>query len=335
VPPSSSAIGLSAAAVPFAIRAATAADQPTIRRMIKEASLNRMSLNWPNFVVAEEEGQIVGIGQVKPHGDGSRELASMAVVPARQGEGIGSAIIKTLIEREPGVVLHLTCRRQMGSYYERFGFRRLEAGEYPPYFRRLIPIVNVVARVFGMRILVMRREAADAANFGAMAKTGASRPERLAVQFEAAHENFIRVVESLTGDQWRMRGKNTPGMRINDEDEARPLGVIAHHVAVNEKVIMGRIQAILSDSPTPTLKVKETNARHANEYADTTKSEVLTLLQESGSQIAKDLRTIPDKMLDKVRELPTGGTMTVAQRIERVLIGHLQGHQGSIEATIA
>jgi N-acetylglutamate synthase-like GNAT family acetyltransferase len=320
--------------MPVTIRTATAADQPTIRQMIKEANLNRMSLNWPNFVVAEDNGAIVGVGQVKTHGDGSRELASMAVVPARQGDGIGSAIIKTLIAQEPGV-LHLTCRRELGAYYKRFGFRRLEAPEYPPYFRRLIPIVNVVARVFGVQILVMRREAADAANFGAMAKTGASRPERLAVQFEAAHENFIRVVESLTGDQWRMRGKNTPGMRINDEDEARPLGVIAHHVAVNEKVIMGRIQAILSDSPTPTLKVKETNARHANEYADTTKSEVLTLLQESGSQIAKDLRTIPDKMLDKVRELPTGGSMTVEQRIERVLIGHLQGHQGSIEATIA
>ena len=34
------------------------------------------------------------------------------------------------------------------------------------------------------------------------------------------------------------------------------------------------------------------------------------------------------------KELPSG-TMTVQQRIERVLIGHIQGHQGSIEATIA
>lgn len=322
-------------AVTFAIRAATEADQPTIRRLIKEANLNRMSLNWPNFVVAEEEGAIVGVGQVKPHGDGSRELASMAVVPARQGDGIGSAIIKTLIAREPDAVLHLTCRRQMGAYYERFGFQRLEAAEYPPYFRRLIPIVNVVARVFGTRILVMRREAADAANLGTMTKTSASRSERLADQFEAAHENFIQVVEALTNDQWRMRGKNTPGMRINDEDEARPLGVIAHHVAVNQKVIMGRIQAVLHDAPTPPADFKEINKRHANEYADTTKAVVVGLLRDSGHQIAKDLRAIPDEKLDMARELPSGGTMTVQQRIERVLIGHITGHQGSIEATTA
>ena len=168
-----------------------------------------------------------------------------------------------------------------------------------------------------------------------MAKTEASRSQLLADQFEAAQEGFIRVLESLTADQWRMRGKNTPGLRINDEDEARPLGVIAHHVAVNQEVIMGRIQAVLHDEPTPPVDFKQMNARHAFEYADTTKAEVVALMRDSGRQITKDLRSIPDEKLDKARELPSGGTMTVQQRIERVLIGHIQGHQGSIEATIA
>src|ERR1700704_5101700 len=130
-----------------------------------------------------------------------------------------------------------------------------------------------------------------------MAKTTASRSERLAEQFEAAQEKFIQVVEALTGDQWRMRGKNTPGMRINDEDEARPLGVIAHHVAVNLNVIMARIQSAIHDQPTPPVDFKQINARHANEYADTTKAEVLTLLRASGDQIAKELRSIPNEKL--------------------------------------
>jgi hypothetical protein len=168
-----------------------------------------------------------------------------------------------------------------------------------------------------------------------MAKTEATRSDRLAEQFEAALENFVQLVEALTNDQWRMRGRNTPGMRINDEDEARPLGVIAHHVAVNQEVIMGRIQKVLRDEPTQPANFKEINKRHANEYADITKDEVVRLLRASGPQIVKDLRAIPDEKLDKARELPSGGTMTVEQRIERVLIGHIQGHQGSIEATIA
>ena len=148
--------------MPLTIRPAIQADHPTIRRLIAEARINRLSLNWPNFVVAEEDGAIVGVGQVKAHDDGSRELASIAVVPARQRQGIGRAIIETLLAREPGVVLYLTCRRELEDYYKRFGFQLLVPSEYPPYFRRIVPLVNAAMRLlrFGTQIVVMRREAA-------------------------------------------------------------------------------------------------------------------------------------------------------------------------------
>lgn len=152
------------------IRTATEADQPTIRRLIKEAGINRMRLHWSNFLVAEEDGTIVGIGQVKAHGDGSRELASIAVIPTRQGQGVGSALIKTLLVHEHGVV-YLTCRRQLQGYYERFGFRRLDPAEFPPYFRRLIPVINVVGRLFRVKILVMQRDAPLSSRSGPPAVT--------------------------------------------------------------------------------------------------------------------------------------------------------------------
>jgi N-acetylglutamate synthase-like GNAT family acetyltransferase len=140
----------------FTLRAATKADQPVIRRIVRAAGINPTALNWPNFLVAEDGGAIVGVGQVKPHRDGTRELASIAVVPPRQDEGIGSAIIRALLEREAGT-LHLTCRRQLEAYYARFGFRKLERREYPPYFARQVPLVNAFLRPFGVRIIVMRR----------------------------------------------------------------------------------------------------------------------------------------------------------------------------------
>jgi len=143
--------------MPLIIRRATAADQATITRMIRSANLNRMNLKWPNFLVAEEGGAVVGIGQVKAHGDGSREVASMAVVPAWQGKGIGSAIIKALIAGEGDRVLYLTCRREMRGYYERFGFRTIAVADYPPYFARLIRVVNVFALLARTEVLVMRR----------------------------------------------------------------------------------------------------------------------------------------------------------------------------------
>ena len=138
---------------------ATEADQPSIRRMVREAGVNPMNLHWPNFLIAEEEGATVGIGQVKLHNDGTRELASMVVLPESRRQGVGAAIIERLIADHHGQVLHLTCRRQLRAYYERFGFSALATEEYSPYFRRLMPMANFFARFVNDRILVMRREA--------------------------------------------------------------------------------------------------------------------------------------------------------------------------------
>ena len=145
--------------MPLTIRPATENDQPAIRHLIAEVRLPRMNLQWPNFVVAEEDREMVGMGQVKSHGDGSRELASIAVVPKRQGEGFGTAVIKALLAREAGVVLHLSCRRELEGYYERFGFKCLEPAAFPPYFRRTTLLISRITRFFGLHLIVMRREA--------------------------------------------------------------------------------------------------------------------------------------------------------------------------------
>lgn len=139
------------------LRDATAGDQASIRRIVRAAQINPTGLEWPRFIVAEDGGAIVGVGQVKPHSDGTRELASIAVIPARQGQGIGSAIIKELLRRQAGTTLHLSCRSRLQGYYERFGFKRVEVRDYPPYFARVLPILNTLGRVMRFEIIVMRR----------------------------------------------------------------------------------------------------------------------------------------------------------------------------------
>ena len=146
--------------MPLTLRDATVEDQPTIRQIVRAANINPTGLDWPRFILAEDGGAIVGVGQVKPHRDGTRELASMAVIPDRQRQGVGSAIIEELLRREKGT-LHLTCRSRLQGYYERFGFKRLETREYPPYFARRVPMINTFLRPFGIRIIVMRRDSAN------------------------------------------------------------------------------------------------------------------------------------------------------------------------------
>ena len=140
------------------IRPAQAADQKTITHIVRTAQINPMDLDWRRFVVAEEDGTIVGVGQVKSHGHGSRELASIAVIPERQRQGIGSDIIRTLLSNERET-LYLMCREEMAAYYERFGFHQISTDQMPQYFRRMHRLTNsFLARKIGVRIIVMRRD---------------------------------------------------------------------------------------------------------------------------------------------------------------------------------
>ncbi len=127
--------------------------------MVNAAHINPMNLDWRHFIVAEEGGHIVGIGQVKTHGDGTRELASLAVIPEKQHRGIASTIIRTLMERETGP-LYLTCREALVPFYAHFGFRVLEPKEMSPYFRRLHRIMRFFLWLTRSRRrgMVMKRE---------------------------------------------------------------------------------------------------------------------------------------------------------------------------------
>jgi N-acetylglutamate synthase-like GNAT family acetyltransferase len=126
------------------LRPATAADQDRIKAIIKEADINPMNLKWPNFLLAVDDatGEVVATGQIKTHGDGSQELASIATIPAYQKRGIATRIITALLAKDLHP-LYLTCIGKMAPFYQPFGFRVLTAAEYPPYFKRL----RVVARV--------------------------------------------------------------------------------------------------------------------------------------------------------------------------------------------
>ncbi len=126
------------------LRSAAETDQPCITAIIREARINPMDLKWKNFVVAVDQatGEIVGTGQIKAHRDGSRELASIAVMPEQQGRGIARQIIERLLAQTTGT-LYLTCRSVMGPMYEKFGFREIGVDEMTPYFRRLKKIAGV------------------------------------------------------------------------------------------------------------------------------------------------------------------------------------------------
>jgi N-acetylglutamate synthase-like GNAT family acetyltransferase len=143
----------------FTLRPATQADFPAIRRLIHDVGINPMSLDWRHFIIAvDESDRLVGCGQVKRHGDGSLELASIAVQPEWRKQGVARAIILHLLETHPRP-LYLTCRGRLETFYEQFGFKEVGASpNLPPYFRRLKRLAKVFMRLrfTDERMLIMK-----------------------------------------------------------------------------------------------------------------------------------------------------------------------------------
>ena len=135
---------LEAALAEYLLRPATEKDIPFIKGLIHEVRINPTGLDWRRFIVAETiSGKFAGCGQIKPHPDGSLELASIAVVPSERKKGLASKIIRSLLN-EASRPIYLTCRGQLGPFYQKFGFRIAGEDELPGYFRRIRRLADVV-----------------------------------------------------------------------------------------------------------------------------------------------------------------------------------------------
>jgi len=142
----------------FTLRPARESESSQIKDLIHLVGINPMGLDWKRFIVAaNDQDQMIGIGQIKPHGEDVPELASIAVYPEYRGQGIGRAIIERLLKDSPRP-LYLMCESSLGALYEKFGFREISYDEMPRYFQRISKLVDLVTTLAHReeRLLVMK-----------------------------------------------------------------------------------------------------------------------------------------------------------------------------------
>ena len=141
-----------------AIRPAREVESAQIRELIHLVGINPMDLDWKRFIVAvNDHDEMIGCGQLKPHGKEILELASLAVYPDHQGKGVARAIVEYLLMDSPRP-LYLMCESSLGPFYEKFGFRGISYEEMPRYFQRITKLVGL-ATTLGRReehLLVMK-----------------------------------------------------------------------------------------------------------------------------------------------------------------------------------
>jgi amino-acid N-acetyltransferase len=138
------------------IRPAVEADQSTIKDLVSSERLDPSSLHWSHFVIAESEGEVAGIGQIRPY-PGCRELGSLVVKKEFREQGVGAMIVNALLEKETEDV-YLETEMGKEAYYSRFGFVRI------PWYRAPYPLnlksgtAKIIVRLmYRVQIIVMKR----------------------------------------------------------------------------------------------------------------------------------------------------------------------------------
>jgi N-acetylglutamate synthase-like GNAT family acetyltransferase len=142
----------------YVLRPARESESARIRGLIHLVGINPTGLDWRRFVVAvNDRDEIVGCGQIKPHGREILELASVAVYPEHQGKGVARAIIEHMLANSPRP-LYLMCESSLGPLYEKFGFRGIPYEEMPRYFQRISKLAGMVTVLAHRdeRLLVMK-----------------------------------------------------------------------------------------------------------------------------------------------------------------------------------
>lgn len=134
------------------LRPLKASDIWTIRKLVLSAKLNPTQLRWQQFWVIESDKSLVACGQLRSFPE-AQELGSLVVASPWRGKGLGSYLVKHLIQQATQP-LYLECLgKKLVQFYHRFGFVPVDWQDLPSSLKwkfgltqlasKLVPIISV------------------------------------------------------------------------------------------------------------------------------------------------------------------------------------------------
>jgi amino-acid N-acetyltransferase len=131
------------------LRRACAQDIWAIRKLVLSAKLDPTQVRWAQFWVIECEGGVVACGQLRRFAL-AQELGSLVVASAWRGRGLGSFLVKHLIQ-EATEPLYLECLgSRLAKFYTRFGFEAIAWQELPPSLQWKFGMSQVASKLLPM-----------------------------------------------------------------------------------------------------------------------------------------------------------------------------------------
>ncbi len=101
------------------IRHAAEADMVFVKENLKKYHLDEDDLDASQFVVAAENGDIIGFGRLRKTGD-VYDIGCVVVVEQRQRRGIGASIVRHLMEYAPVRTVYVVT--DVVDYFTKLGF---------------------------------------------------------------------------------------------------------------------------------------------------------------------------------------------------------------------
>ena len=150
------------------------------------------------------------------------------------------------------------------------------------------------------------------------------RAESLADRIEEGAASLAAFAEGLSEAEWRkpMSGSGR---------DARPVGVIVHHVASVYPIEVDLAKKIASGAAVTDVTweaVAEMNAKHASDQAGVTKAAALELLRRNSREAAAAVRALTDEELDRAApfSLSFGAPVTAQFVVEDHALRHSWHH---------
>jgi hypothetical protein len=154
------------------------------------------------------------------------------------------------------------------------------------------------------------------------------RAEALAAGFRAENEALIALVTGMDEHDWR----------ADCPQEGRSVGVVIGHIAEGHLIIGEIVRAIATGRSLPVQAYRTVeqgaavNARQARRIATRTRDDTLRTLHANTKRMARFIERLSDE--DLRREIVGFPGLTLADEIERGLIGHLRGHTRAVRLAL-
>lgn len=156
-----------------------------------------------------------------------------------------------------------------------------------------------------------------------------ARAQALAEKIQAFNRDMLDCVQNCNDDDWQKICKA----------EDWPVGVVARHVGDGHYQVVELAKMIIAGTPLPNWTmdaVVQMGNDHAREHSDSTREEVLTVLEANACSLNEFITTLSEDELDRQGQMALiGGNISAQGILELIILQSGGEHLKSIRATLS